>query len=412
MPPTSSPINLVPSNHTRNVFLNGKVVVVCNGPLCSIPPRNLPRRATCSHQYCKKCCLKYQSMVNLPCKEAEHQPVAATPSSAVSDDATSPIAVPASSQPAKPGKSLSRPLHMAHFEARQHAIADWNAVSSHRTSQQAAEVSVDQAVTLVFWQNATKDPFTVTVVCPKFPVFHLTDCSLRVQKRLGVAEDSEGDGWVETFLVETASWGHHEAATPRRVDDGLRLLYRVPDLESGVNMDIEVTNAMSFVAGLPPAASKHAAWPFMYVIDMAEGFAKMPKMSGNLEEKFLGAFRCKMNKATYNKHARVWRAGVAARLADGFVAKGRSDSGGTWKEFTEKVLERFGGDTPGMREACDGQAIEDGPIQSVTVKKEITEPEIGRKVLRKEKVVFEVFDSDGEEVTRPPRGLVLSTVIP
>ena len=91
-------------------------------------------------------------MVNLPCKEAEHQPPSTT---VAQDDETGMVS--GSTQPAKPGKSFSRPLRMAHFDARQHAVADWNAVSSRRAGQQAAEVSVDQAVTLVFWQVCVHD---------------------------------------------------------------------------------------------------------------------------------------------------------------------------------------------------------------------------------------------------------------
>ncbi|EDR01997.1 uncharacterized protein LACBIDRAFT_332754 [Laccaria bicolor S238N-H82] len=74
-------------SHTRAVIKKGKAVTACNGPICQSQPAKEPVRncVTCAFEFCKKCCLAYQSAIGRLC--AQHPPpvtlgVGATPSHA------------------------------------------------------------------------------------------------------------------------------------------------------------------------------------------------------------------------------------------------------------------------------------------------------------------------------------------
>ena len=91
---------------------------------------------------------------------------------------------------------------------------------------------------------------------------------------------------------------------------------------------------------LGPAPRSRYGWPFLYVCDMAAGFAAMRKLEDlgvEREAAFKQAFQAKYVRSTWSDNSRVWSASAQMpELRDTWIRAGRTDRG-LWTAFAKAV---------------------------------------------------------------------------
>jgi len=121
--------------------------VACNGPICRSNPSKEPVRncKTCTHKFCKKCCVRFQKDGAAQCAHPSH-------------DLDSKDAPGSSADVANPEANTSteynvkRPLRKDHYEAKENAQKKWETQSNRLILKRVAEDSLRSTVRLIFWK--------------------------------------------------------------------------------------------------------------------------------------------------------------------------------------------------------------------------------------------------------------------
>lgn len=150
----------VSPSHTRILVINGSARTVCNGPICRVQKKDPPRPcSTCSYQYCKKCCLRYQEQTRKHCKEARHAcaPSKVADTTTTSGPLTSETGATASIselQLHKPNPA-NRPLRQEHYDAQQRSEREWRVEANRLTLQKAVEERLKRNINIYFWNSVS-----------------------------------------------------------------------------------------------------------------------------------------------------------------------------------------------------------------------------------------------------------------
>lgn len=137
-------INAQELPHTRIIVVNGAARTVCNGPICRSLNKDPPRHcSTCSYQYCKKCCIKYQRDNQKRCRQATHA------EAAVNHREPSPSGGPGRAL----GYNPEKPLRAEHYEAMTRKTVEWNQYANHLTQKKAADEALRKSVEIYYWNS-------------------------------------------------------------------------------------------------------------------------------------------------------------------------------------------------------------------------------------------------------------------
>jgi len=136
--------------HTRIVAKGGKSFVACNGPICRSHPSKDPVRncKSCTHLFCKKCCVQFQKDGATQCAHPAHHSDAKGSEEMGSDAAPSGKADDFSSAE----YNIKRPLRKDHYEARENARQKWEVKANHLIQKRVAEDSLRSNVKLIYWK--------------------------------------------------------------------------------------------------------------------------------------------------------------------------------------------------------------------------------------------------------------------
>ena len=138
-PPTESePV------HTRIVAKGGKSFVACNGPICRSHPSKYPVRncKSCTHSFCKKCCIQFQKDRATQCAHPAHH------FDAKGDEPT----LPGTDNFSTSKYNIKRPLRKDHYEARENAQQNWEIKANNLIQKRVAEDSLRSNVKIIYWK--------------------------------------------------------------------------------------------------------------------------------------------------------------------------------------------------------------------------------------------------------------------
>ncbi|KAF4617416.1 hypothetical protein D9613_006197 [Agrocybe pediades] len=322
---STAPAPLDDRSHTRITIVNGKAKVSCNGPVCRENGKPPVRNAQfCVNQFCQKCCLRFQVLGGPQCM-GTHDPASAKQSKAtpnlllsqpVSTSLQVPQAVPVPTVPSvqlvqapiQPTPSTSnsgsaavtphaptlplnavsnasgvillpsqapamtapvynpkRPMDEAHYQAREAKYKAWEQRATQLTESRAKSELLKTTINIMYWRNATDIPDFLTIPCPSFPTFTLSECSSATRSMLGI--DDDFDKFISTFDPNRARWVNHTAMTPRDISLHRTLLYRAPTVRDGaLDMQTSIDEVMelhmkSFSSRKRPAPTTASTQP-------------------------------------------------------------------------------------------------------------------------------------------------------
>lgn len=281
-----------PHEHTRKAVKAGRVIVVCNGPVClknasknMDPVRNC---STCTHLFCKKCCILFQQDGGLPCSQASHSTAAIPPVNRnnltnIADNLTGVATASGiritNTQPIEnlgsTGYSYNPnlPLRQTHFEKSQHAKAKVQNETNRLIQKKAVETVMKTSVTILYWKDNEKYS-TLCIPCPSYPIFTLSNCSAGILKLMSLHDDS--DKLVEAFNPVNNTWQIHIVETAQDVSKVPKLLYR------------SLGNASDEAEGMEEQMRDLVDWvqPRKHYIELAEPQRKRPRLITSSPSKF------------------------------------------------------------------------------------------------------------------------------
>ncbi|KAF9540080.1 hypothetical protein CPC08DRAFT_756271 [Agrocybe pediades] len=295
IPPVATPASALPAplddrSYTRITIVNGKAKVSCNGPVCRENGKPPVRNAQfCVNQFCQKCCLRFQALGGPQCM-GTHDPASAKQSKATSSLLLSqPVSTPmlqvqaasvptvasvqglqapiqptlaSSSQSVSapvpqvptlpnavsnasgvlllPSQALAptatlynakRPMDDAHYQAREAKHKAWEQRATQLSESRAKSELLKTTIDVVYWTSTTDTPDFLTIPCPSFPTFTLSECSSTMRSMLGIEDDF--DKFISMFDPNRARWVNHTAMTLRDISLHRTLLYRAPNVHDG-----------------------------------------------------------------------------------------------------------------------------------------------------------------------------------
>lgn len=145
-------------SHTRTVIhkKSGKAVTVCNGPICRLNSAKDPVRncTGCTHEFCKKCCLRFQMDGASQCAQDRHklsptdqenmmQTPTDTPVS-TGDNAHIPVALDKYDR--------NRPFSAAHYSAKDSKQRQVLLKTDELLRKQVAQESLKRSIEIIFWK--------------------------------------------------------------------------------------------------------------------------------------------------------------------------------------------------------------------------------------------------------------------
>jgi hypothetical protein len=171
-PPAAPPPGSLPfqaPNHTRMALnAKGKLITACNGPICGgpLPVHPAIRPASdCTHQFCKKCCQRFQRDGASACMMPSHRIV---PTSASAQPASQSHSAPDPTLPpstidgaiatasgiclVNSSQDFSRPLRLEHYERRANAEIEQQTTVNRATEIKEAETLAKSTVAILYWK--------------------------------------------------------------------------------------------------------------------------------------------------------------------------------------------------------------------------------------------------------------------
>ncbi|KAF8186275.1 hypothetical protein BJ912DRAFT_852357, partial [Pholiota molesta] len=369
-------------------------------PICGGPPPVHPAirpASDCTHQFCKKCCQRFQRDGASACMMPSHRIV---PTSASAQPASQSHSAPDPTLPSSTidgaiatasgirlingSQDFSRPLRLEHYERRANAEIEQQTTVNRATEIKEAETLAKSTVAILYWKELNEARTSIQIACTTFPHFTLARCTPAVKGILGVLDDP--DMLLETFDPEQGAWVLQDSSVSRTLSVGYpKLLYRLPRGSSWADSTVKTEDGMSNPAAAAVASSSgHGKWPLKYVQSMSEGFRKMSTMKGTLHHRFGSSFNTAFpgSNATYHDNEDIWN-NAPKHLKDKYIRAGFTDAG-LWKDFRKEVKAGF----------PDGRAPRKRSKNGAHAKKEATD-DVGNGTYIKEEdaeLVIELSD--------------------
>ncbi|KAF9538563.1 hypothetical protein CPC08DRAFT_717549 [Agrocybe pediades] len=141
--------------------------------------------------------------------------------------------------------NAKRPMDDAHYQAREAKHKAWEQRATQLTESRAKTELLKTTIDIVYWRNATDIPDFLTIPCPSFPTFSLSECSSTTRSMLGIEDDF--NKFIPTFDPNRERWVNHTAMTPRDISLHRMLLYRAPTIrcDSAPDMQTAIDEVMA-----------------------------------------------------------------------------------------------------------------------------------------------------------------------
>lgn len=162
LPIPQSTANVLPNEyaHTRKVIhkRTGKATIACNGPICRSNPAKDPVRfaSGCTHEFCKKCCIRFQKDGASQCAQNRHQLPSAEKTDEDVDKNTLKLknATVTNQAPAVELDEYdrNRPFSAAHYNAKDTKQRELGLKTDQLIRTQVAQESLKRSVELIFWK--------------------------------------------------------------------------------------------------------------------------------------------------------------------------------------------------------------------------------------------------------------------
>ncbi|KAF9541949.1 hypothetical protein CPC08DRAFT_717040, partial [Agrocybe pediades] len=152
--------------------------------------------------------------------------------------------------------NAKRPMDDAHYQAREAKYKAWEQRATQLTESRAKSELLKTTINIMYWRNATDIPDFLTIPCPSFPTFTLSECSSATRSMLSI--DDDFDKFISTFDPNRARWVNHTAMTPRDISLHRTLLYRAPTVRDGApDMQTSIDEVMELHAASPALKERY-----------------------------------------------------------------------------------------------------------------------------------------------------------